>query len=141
MFLEHTFEILKESEDWATRVNIHLIQADAKVQADTKITDIRDVDHLMENFYLRGFGGTDFRPAFDYIDQLTDRGEFEDLKGLIYFTDGKGRYPDKVPSYETAFVFLDTGEPHLPNVPPWAMRVIVDERSIRGAKSNFEVRR
>ncbi|MGI6032781.1 MAG: VWA-like domain-containing protein [Coriobacteriales bacterium] len=136
-FLEHTFEILKESEDYASEVNIHLIQSDAKVQADTKITDLRDVDKIMENFHIRGYGGTDFRPAFDYVSSLRKRGEFEDLKGLIYFTDGLGQFPDEVPDYDVAFVFMDTGEPHLPSVPPWAMKVVIDEQGINEFKSKI----
>ena len=71
------------------------------------------------------------------------------LRGLLYFTDGKGIYPAKRPPYETAFVFVDTpgygrnvpssggtagtspqqnafGD-DIPEVPPWAMRIHLDE--------------
>ncbi len=42
--------------------------------------------------------------------------EFSNLKGLIYFTDGYGVFPDKKPDYETAFVFVrDNYE--IPEVP------------------------
>ena len=136
-FLEHTFQILKESQDYTRDVNVHVIQCDAKVQADTKITDLRDVDKLMEGFYIRGFGGTDFRPVFDYVDSLKKRGELKDLKGLIYFTDGYGQFPEKMPEYETAFVFLDEGERETPKVPPWAMRVLIDEDGINRFKTTI----
>ena len=136
-FLEHTFQILKESQDYTRDVNVHVIQCDAKVQADTKITDLRDVDKLMEGFYIRGFGGTDFRPVFDYVDSLKKRGELKDLKGLIYFTDGYGQFPEKMPEYETAFVFLDEGERETPKVPPWAMKVLIDEDGINRFKTTI----
>ena len=136
-FVEHTFSVIKKSEDFAHEVNIHVIQCDAKVQADTKITDLRDVDVFMEGFFIRGMGGTDFRPAFAYVDQLRDRGELPDLKGVIYFTDGLGQFPDHAPDFDTAFVFMDTGERHMPAVPPWAMRVIIDEEGINKFKSNL----
>lgn len=129
-FIAHTFDILKSSQDYATEVNIHVIQCDAKVQSDMKITDLDDIDALMEGFAIRGFGGTDFRPAFDYVDMLRKRGEFVDLKGLIYFTDGLGQFPEKTPDYDAAFVFMDEEGRELPPVPPWAMKVVVDEAGL-----------
>lgn len=129
-FITHTFDILKSSQDYATTVNIHVIQCDAKVQSDINITDLGDVDKLMEGFVIRGFGGTDFRPAFDYVDMLRKRGEFTDLKGLIYFTDGLGQFPEKTPEYDAAFVFMNEEGRDLPPVPPWAMKVVVDEAGL-----------
>jgi len=32
--------------------------------------------------------------------------EFVNLKGLIYFTDGEGIFPERQPSYQSAFVFI-----------------------------------
>ncbi len=55
---------------------------------------------------MYGEGGTDFRPAFAYVDQMLENHEFEELKGLLYFTDGYGIYPGKMPAYKTAFVFM-----------------------------------
>ncbi len=125
----HTFSILKSSEAFTRDVNIHLIQCDAKVQADTKIRNLRDVDKMMEGFVVRGFGGTDFRPAFDYVEQLRRRGEFKNLKGLIYFTDGFGRFPEITPDFDAAFVFMDDGD-QIPAVPPWAMKAVIDEEQL-----------
>ena len=135
MFVEHTFNIMKQQEDYAHAVNIHIIQCDARVQSDTKITDLRDIDRFMEGFEVRGMGGTDFRPAFAYVNSLRRAGEFTDMKGVIYFTDGLGAFPEKPPDYDVAFVFLDEGDNHVPAVPPWAMRVLVDEEGINRFKS------
>ena len=136
-FVEHTFNVIKKSEDYAHEVNIHIVQCDAKVQADTKITNLRDVDAFMDGFFIRGMGGTDFRPAFAYVNQLKDRGELPDMKGLIYFTDGLGQFPDKSPDYDTAFVFMDEGDHEIPKVPPWAMRVLIDEEGINRFRSGM----
>lgn len=135
-FVEHTFSILKESEDFSREVNIHLIQADSKVQSDLKITNVADVKKILNggNFALRGFGGTDFRPTFDYIEMLKAQGEFDDLKGMIYFTDGIGQFPEKMPDYEVAFVFVDDGTRELPPVPPWAIKLTIDEHEIERLK-------
>ena len=137
-FIEHTFDILKESETYTTEVNVHIVQCDARVQSDTRITDIGEIgeiDKLMEDFVIRGFGGTDFRPVFDYVETLRDRGELAEMKGLIYFTDGLGSFPEKPPDYDTAFVFMDEEGRDLPPVPPWAMKVVIDEAGINRFKS------
>ena len=129
-FVVHTFEILKSSEEFGSQVNIHVVQCDAEIQKDTVITSVDDFTRYLDSFEVAGFGGTDFRPVFAYVDDLVRQGEFEDLRGLIYFTDGAGIYPDAPPDYDVAFVFVDeAGEQR--RVPPWAMRVVMDEESIR----------
>jgi predicted metal-dependent peptidase len=121
---------LKSSEDFDAKVNIHVIQCDTKVQSDMVICDIRDVDKLMDGFVVRGFGGTDFRPAFDYVDVLRKRGQLTDLKGMIYFTDGLGQFPERAPDFDAAFVFVEDESASPVPVPPWAMRVVIDEAMV-----------
>jgi len=55
--------------------------------------------------------------------------EFSDLKGLIYFTDGWGTFPEKQPSFNTAFVFLDENYNN-PTVPVWAIKLILSPDEI-----------
>ncbi len=129
-FVSRTFEILKESEAFSSTVNIHIVQCDARVQCDAKITSTHDLDDYLTGFVLRGFGGTDFRPVFDYVDDLVEQGEFENLRGLIYFTDGLGIFPSNCPTYDAAFVFMDEAMVN-PHVPPWAMKVVLGEDEIR----------
>lgn len=129
-FVERTFEMLKSSEEFGTQVNVHIIQCDAAVQEDTVITSVDDFTRYIDSFQVKGFGGTDFRPLFAYVDELVRAGEFEDLRGLIYFTDGAGIYPDSLPDYDVAFVFVDEGGQKR-RVPPWAMRVVIDQEDIR----------
>ena len=128
--MEHTFSILKSSEDYLREVNIHVIQCDSKVQSDVRIREASDVDRMMQNFQVRGFGGTDFRPVFDYVEMLRRRGELTDLKGAIYFTDGLGQFPEKTPDYDVAFVFVDDEGRDLPPVPPWAMKIVLTSDEI-----------
>jgi predicted metal-dependent peptidase len=78
---------------------------------------------------LHGFGGTDFRPAFAYVDELVRQHRFSNLKGLIYFTDGYGDFPQTPPAYDTAFVFVGDGS-GLPAVPPWAIRLLLSEEEL-----------
>ena len=121
-FLNKTYSILKESESFASRVNIHIVQCDAAIQNDTKITNMKEMEEFMQNMKLYGFGGTDFRPVFEYVDTLIKNKEFDNLCGLIYFTDGYGTYPTKPTPYKTAFAFLEDYN-NREDIPAWAMSV------------------
>lgn len=128
-FLNKTYSILKSSENFFRKVNIHIIQCDSQVQSDTKITCDEDFEAFMKYGKLEGFGSTDFRPVFTYVNQCIDRGEFENLKGLIYFTDGYGVFPEQKPPYDTAFVFLED-DFEQPQIPPWAIRLVLSSEEI-----------
>jgi predicted metal-dependent peptidase len=128
-FVEKTWNILKQTENFFTRVNIHILQCGAKVEEDAKITSQEEFDSYMQRMVLRGFGGTDFRPVFEYVNGLVKRHEFRNFKGMIYFTDGYGSYPAMPPDYEAAFVFLDGGR-EIPNVPAWAVKVVLTQEQI-----------
>ncbi len=123
-FINTTFDVLSSENTYAQKVNIHIIQCDNAVQSDTKITSVNEINQWAQNFKLKGFGGTDFRPAFKYINELYHAGEFNDLGGVIYFTDGWGVYPDRMPPYKTAFCFYD--EDFRPELcPPWAIQLVL----------------
>ena len=123
-FLEETYGILGESESYFRKINIHIIQCDETVRSDVTITNRKEMEDYMENFTLSGFGGTDFRPAFEYVNGLINKGVFKKLKGLLYFTDGKGIYPVKMPPYETAFIFVKDQYEDI-SVPGWAIKLIL----------------
>ena len=125
-FLEETYGVLSENESFFTKINVHIIQCDEKVHTDKKITSQEEMKDYMEHLELYGDGGTDFRPAFEWVDRLLDQHEFHNLKGLIYFTDGFGIYPQKMPPYKTAFVFMQDNYRDV-DVPVWAMKLILDE--------------
>ncbi|MCI9422534.1 MAG: metallopeptidase [Dorea sp.] len=125
-FLEETYSVLSESNSFFRRVNIHIIQCDDQVQTDQVITSEEELKEYMEDLELKGEGGTDFGPAFEYVEELMHCHAFGQLKGLIYFTDGKGAYPAKMPPFETAFVFLKDDYEDV-DVPPWAMKLILSE--------------
>lgn len=125
-FLSETYALLKQRESFFRRMNLHIIQADNQIQRDHLVTTEDELIDLMDHFELAGGGGTDFRPAFDYVTRLCEEKKFQNLRGLLYFTDGMGTYPARRPPYDAAFLFLgdkfdDAG------VPPWAMKVVLDE--------------
>ncbi len=124
-FLKKTYQIMRQGENFFSKINVHIIQCDNEVQSDTKITCPEDFDRFLSSGKLRGFGSTDFRPVFDYVEKLKQEGEFDNLKGLLYFTDGYGIYPGQMPDYDTAFIFLNE-DYDAPDVPPWAIRIVLD---------------
>lgn len=128
-FLQKTYSILRDSGNFFHKVNVHIIQCDSQVQSDTKITCDEDFESFVRKGKLSGFGTTDFRPVFDYVEQLREQGEFTCLKGLIYFTDGYGIYPERMPDYKVIFAFLDEDENRGP-VPPWSMKVVLESEAL-----------
>ncbi|SFR69193.1 vWA domain-containing protein [Anaeromicropila populeti] len=129
-FLEETFTILLDSENFFNKVNVHVIQCDNEIKEDMIITDMEQIEDCIKGFSVKGYGGTDFRPVFQYVDDLIKRKELHHLKGLLYFTDGMGVYPTKPPGYEVAFVFIEENYTDK-KVPPWAMKLIIEPDDLR----------
>ena len=128
-FLACTYAILRSTETFTRKVNIHILQCDNQVRAETRITDLEDLRRYMENFELSGGSATDFRPVFQRVQELQNEGAFNSLRGLLYFTDGMGIYPQKRPPYDTAFILLE--EPPLSvKMPPWAIRLVLDSPAL-----------
>lgn len=71
-------------------VQIELIIADAKVHGHYTFQGGEKLD-----FPIKGGGGTDYRPVFNYIDS-----QLPMTTMLLYFTDGDGWYPKIPPAYE-----------------------------------------
>jgi len=128
-FLTKTYNILCEESSFSRKFNLHLIQCDTAVQEDLVITSKEEFDEIIKDFKIKGGGGTDFRPAFSYVQDLMKNGSFTHLKGLIYLTDGYGVYPPEKPPFETAFVFV---EQSTATVPAWATKLLLDKAEIDG---------
>ena len=66
-----------------------------------------DKVHAHKTFYtgealeidVKGFGGTDFRVAFRFVEE-----NFDDVKLLLYFTDLEGFFPSQAPNYEVKWI-------------------------------------
>ena len=123
-FIQKTYNILKSTESFFEKTNLHIIQCDEELQEDVKITTQEDFDYYIKTMQIHGLGGTDFKPVFTYVDELIKNKEFVNLKGLIYFTDGNGKFPVRKPDYETAFVYVDDDFNNY-DVPAWAIKLIL----------------
>lgn len=124
-FLKESFLILSSQESFTRKINVYIIQCDDQIQEVVKITSQEELIRYQEHFEIKGLGGTDFRPAFQYVNHLVDKKEFHKLKGLLYFTDGYGIYPSKRPNYDVAFVFMGDDYEDV-KVPSWAMKLVIE---------------
>jgi len=71
-------------------VRIELLICDARIQAHYTFQGGEKLD-----FTIKGGGGTDYRPVFDYIDANLPMNTM-----LLYFTDGDGWFPKRAPGYD-----------------------------------------
>lgn len=128
-FIQHTHDILSKQENFFTKVNMHIIQCDDQIREDVHITGREEFQAYIKTMQIKGLGQTDFRPVFARVEELIRRMELTDLRGLLYFTDGLGTFPEKKPPYDTAFI-IHTDDYHEVQVPPWAMHMVLTEDEI-----------
>ena len=86
-----------------------------------KIENQQQLEDYISHIQIKGLGGTDFRPAFRYVEKLIEEREFLRLAGMIYFTDGYGIFPEYRPKFQTVFAFIENG--NRVSVPAWAMQI------------------
>jgi predicted metal-dependent peptidase len=100
------------------RYEFTVIQCDAKIQKIEKFSDSAPLpaDHKFE---VKGFGGTDFRPVFEYVGKLPQAPEL-----LIYVTDGLGDAPQTPPPSRVMWVLTAGGQ-----VPaPWGKVIYLNQK-------------
>lgn len=128
-FLKRTYSILKGTELFGEKMNVHIIQCDNQIQEDTLIISDEAFERYISNVTVKGSGGTDFRPVFEHIEKLKKAGAFTDLRGLIYFSDALGIFPEKEPDYKTAFVIMPQTD-ELPTLPSWVIGRVVSRSDL-----------
>lgn len=133
-FLERTCSILASENSFFRTVRILIIQCDKEIQSEVWVHSGDEMKSYSDEITVKGGGGTDFRPVFQRVQELIDEKRFSYLKGLIYFTDGRGVFPERKPSFETAFVIprdsVQDCDPDEVKVPGWAYRVVLDREEI-----------
>ena len=124
-FLNETASILMDQESFFHHMEVRILECDDQVQGERVFTDLRAFRQFADGFTLRGGYGTDFRPAFRHVEDLQAQGALRHLRGLLYFTDGYGTYPERPMPYRTAFVFLEDEDFEESHVPDWALRLYI----------------
>ena len=126
-FLNETASILRSRETFFHRIELRILECDNQVQKDILIRSPEEMQKYLETFEVSGGFGTDFRPAFDYVEKLRAEGHLKNLRGLLYFTDGAGIYPSVPTKYETVFVFRSDENFFEKHVPDWCVKVYLGE--------------
>ena len=109
LFLSELGEIMQLFPQY----RIEWIECDAKIQ---HIQTLYPAEPLIST--VRGGGGTDFRPVFEYIETVGMPWKF-----LIYFTDGQGIFPDHPPAIDTLWVMPEAVEV------PFGERITIEAES------------
>ena len=68
-FLRETFSILEKKEHFFRRMRVHILQCDSMIQDYRLIESEEDWKEYQKHLKITGFGNTDFRPVFDWIEQ------------------------------------------------------------------------
>ena len=124
-FLEEALAILADKGAFFSKCRVHIIECDDRIRKDFLIEDAEEMERYRERFEVSGGYGTDFRPVFHYIEDLQKKGELKELKALLYFTDGRGRYPKNAPAYTAAFIFPRGEDIDDENAPFWALKLYI----------------
>ena len=125
-FISNTYSILSTSNMFYKSCKVYILQCDDRIRKENVISNQNEMNRLLDSFTLIGGGNTDFRPLFSYVNDLVDQQVFQNLCGLLYFTDGKGVYPKKCPAYKTAFIYLEDYDQS--KVPSWAIQYRLEEK-------------
>lgn len=118
-FLKETVTMLRD-KIFSKDCKIYLIQCDDNIQKVDVLVGNYDVDVFFQSYEILGGGNTDFVPVFEYVDKEIDNGTMTKPEGLVYFTDGQGRYPKNPPQIKSAFIYLEDYDKSI--VPPWAIQ-------------------
>ncbi len=79
---------------------IDLLLCDDTIRSHQRFTNGESLKYV-----LKGGGGTDFAPVFEFIKM-----ELTPPKILVYFTDLEGTFPDNEPHYETLWITPNAGD-------------------------------
>ncbi len=105
---------LREAVDEIRPERVFVLQVDAALQDAAEYT----ADDLPDEIALKGRGGTDFRPGFEWLDEQGIQPTV-----CLYFTDMEcSSYPESQPSFDVVWVNWNTG-PSERSAEPWGERI------------------
>lgn len=125
-FLRETLNLLRDISAGVSRFHILALQCDTEIQKEILLESTDQLEGFLEDFTPRGFGGTDFRPVFDRVEELRRDGTLPRVRGLLYLSDGFGDFPREAPDYPVTFLLLKDGMGWTPSLPDWAGALTLD---------------
>jgi hypothetical protein len=105
-FLKETCNMIEDILTIGHIERIYIMQCDSKLQqmeVVESVEEMRDFCENIDNWKMKGWGGTSFVPVFEKLNALQEEGE--EIDCLFYLTDGCGYYPEKESEYP-AFMVL-----------------------------------
>ena len=130
-FVQHTHDVLAAQNSFDTSINLYIIQCDDEIRDVEVIKAADDFERYFIDKEIKGLGRTDFRPVFEYVGKLLEERMLTDLRGVLYFTDGMGKFPEKAPGYDVAFIIHNDSMRDV-WVPDWAMKIEMQGEEIMG---------
>lgn len=119
-FLNETADILMRQESFFRKAEIMIVECDDQIQEEIFLSGPEELKKFAGGFSIRGGFGTDFRPVFRRVSELQRQGRIRNLKGMMYFTDGYGTFPERPYPWETAFVLFSDEDSASGGIPDWA---------------------
>ncbi len=105
---------LREVVDETRPERVFVLQVDAALQDAAEYT----ADNLPDEILLKGRGGTDFRPGFEWLDEQGIQPTV-----CLYFTDMEcSSYPEAQPGFDVVWVNWNTAPPER-SCEPWGERI------------------
>ena len=122
-FLRETKNLLQDISEISSFEEVILMQCDTEVQSEEHFYDVWEFPEE-NSMKMKGFGGTDFRPVFQRVQQIMDT-EQSEVDFLVYFSDGYGTFPQKQPEYPVFFVLTQQDESQ--ELPDWVIPILYKE--------------
>lgn len=124
-FLTQLIGIFKEISVHYSFEHIYLIQCDASIKNVCEFEEIEELGQIEDSMRMYGFGGTDFRPVFRWIEnKITNEEQKADC--LLYFSDTYGSFPKEEPDYPTFFVTPQKYDLDNKDIPGWVRKTTID---------------
>lgn len=128
-FLRETLNLLRDITGGRPSFRILLLQCDCQIQKELLLEHSSQLDTFLSDFTPQGFGGTDFCPVFQRVEELRQSGRFHRVRGLLYLSDGFGDFPEIQPDYPVTFLLPRDQNQTItlePSLPKWVTPLWLD---------------
>lgn len=105
-FLRQIYTLFEQMNIRST-VNINVVTFDTTITSEFTVRSRKDAQRLISDYRGIGWGGTDFICVFDHANEFAKKNHNRKLKGLFFFSDAFGSFPDEKPTYKTTFFVPD----------------------------------
>lgn len=116
-FLGELNQMMEDLNAMNSLNRIVLYQCDYVIHEELVMESAEDWKDMVDNFQLKGGGGTDFCPVFK------EGEKYDDVVGLLYLSDGMGEFPEEASDYPTLFLITEDEFGYSGTLPDWVQEV------------------